>query len=305
MSIETSMSIRVLLATFSFVLAVPAVLAAPAQAGQADWVISADAAKRLIEAKQATILDTRGSDEWASGHAPGSVAVKWQDFSQSKAPNNGKLLGDDAELTQKLQKLGVSKQHPVIVVGKPPKNWGEDGRIVWMLRTLGHTEATLVSGGHRALKKAGLEMTKKPAKPKRGDFIAKRTSKYDIGREQLRKNYQSKKFVLVDTREPREFAGKTPYGEKRGGHVPGATHLHYTELMAPNGELLPKKKLTKKLKSLGISPDKTIVAYCTGGVRSAWLVAVLTDIGYPNVMNYAGSMWDWSAQPAKKYPLEN
>jgi thiosulfate/3-mercaptopyruvate sulfurtransferase len=298
------MSSRILLVTLLLFVAAPNLLAAPAAAAESDWVIGADEAKTLIEAKEVTVLDTRGERSWSSGHAPGALVVKWQDFSQSKAPHKGKLLADDAELTKKLQALGVSKKRQVIVVGKPPKNWGEDGRIVWMLRTLGHTNAALVSGGQGALEKAGLKMTKKKSKPKKGDFVAKRTGKYDVGAEQLREMYKAGGVVLVDTREKREYDGKTPYGEKRGGHVPGAKHLHYTELMGPDGKLLPEAKLWKVLKSRGVTPDKQVVAYCTGGVRSAWLVAVLAELGYQNVANYAGSMWEWSAQSADEYPLD-
>jgi len=34
------------------------------------------------------------------------------------------------------------------------------------------------------------------------------------------------------------------------------------------------------------------------------LVAVLRDLGYTSVRNYAGSMWEWSSLPAAEYPLE-
>ncbi len=287
----------------SIVVAGSTAWASPAYAGESDWVLDAAEAKELIEAKKVTVLDTRGKLAWTAGHVPQSAPVKWQDFSRSKAPHKGELLADDAALTTKLQALGVSKNKPVLVVGKPPKNWGEDGRIVWMLRSLGHPNAALVAGGYRALKKAGVEMTRKRAKMERGDFVVKRTGKYAIDRDELRKNFESKDYVLVDTREEREYEGKTPYGESRGGHVPGAKHLHYTELMDSKGQLLPKAKLQKKLKSLGVTSGKKVVAYCTGGVRSAWLVAVLQDLGYANAMNYAGSMWEWSAGDADKYPL--
>ena len=289
---------------FLLVASASSLWARPPHAAESDWVVSAAEARELIEAKKATVLDTRGKKDWAAGHVAGSMPIKWQHFARSKAPHKGELSRDDAALTKKLQRLGVSESKPVLVVGKPPKNWGEDGRIVWMLRTLGHPKAALVSGGQDALEKAGLAMTKKRAKRQMGDFVVDRTGEYAIDRGELRKKYKAKDVVVVDTREKREYAGKTPYGESRGGHVPGAKHLYYTDLMDSKGGLLPKAKLQKKLKSLGITPDKQVVAYCTGGVRSAWLVAVLADLGYPNVANYAGSMWEWSAGDAKKYPLE-
>ena len=293
----------VIAALFLLSAALSATVPATAHAAS-DWIISAEAAKKKIESGQATVLDTRGRSDWKKGHAPGAQPVRWQDFSRSQAPHKGRLVSNDKLLTKKLQKLGVSKNKPVLVVGKPPQNWGEDGRIVWMLRTLGHPKAALVNGGHRALQRAGLKMVEMPSKPSRGDFVVERTNSYDIERDTLRKRFDSDKYVLVDTREEREYEGATPYGESRGGHVPGAKHLHYTELMGKDGQLLPAQKLRKKLAERGITPDKRVVAYCTGGVRSAWLVAVLADLGFPHVANYAGSMWEWSAGEADKYPLE-
>lgn len=283
---------------------IPLLLAMPASAAQSDWVVDAHEAKKLIEAGKATVLDTRGKWSWLKGHAPNAQPVKWQKFSRSDAPHKGELLADDQALTEKLQKLGVSKSRPVIVVGKPPKNWGEDGRIVWMLRELGHPRAALVSGGNRALKRAGLKMTRKRPDVDKGDFVAKHTGKYLIERDALKAKLGSKDVVIVDTREEREYDGKTPYGESRGGHVPGAKHLYYKDLMRSDGQLRPADELKKTLAKKGITPDKTVVSYCTGGVRSGWLTVVLRQLGYGKAVNYAGSMWEWSAGPATMYPLE-
>jgi thiosulfate/3-mercaptopyruvate sulfurtransferase len=57
------------------------------------------------------------------------------------------------------------------------------------------------------------------------------------------------------------------------------------------------------LKSVGVTRHKAIIAYCTGGVRSAWLVAVLVELGYRDARNYAGSLWQWAAGPKDRYRL--
>jgi thiosulfate/3-mercaptopyruvate sulfurtransferase len=53
--------------------------------------------------------------------------------------------------------LGVSGDVPVVVVACSVKGWGEDGRIVWTLRTLGHPAAVFVDGapGIKAKNDAG------------------------------------------------------------------------------------------------------------------------------------------------------
>ncbi|MEO1133084.1 MAG: rhodanese-like domain-containing protein, partial [Cyanobacteria bacterium J06639_1] len=58
------------------------------------------------------------------------------------------------------------------------------------------------------------------------------------------------------------------------------------------------------LKQLGVDLDTPVGAYCTGGVRSAFAVAVLVHLGFAIAKNYAGSIWEWSALPEEDYPLE-
>lgn len=270
-----------------------------------DWIVDASTARGLIDADAVTVLDTRNKLHWIKGHVPGARRVAWKDFSRTAKTSTSGLLKGDAALTRSLQALGVSASRPVLVVGNPPDNWGEDGRIVWMLRALGHPKVALVDGGQAALANTGLDMSHAPGdgEAKKGDFVAKKTGRITIGRDTLKKRLGGNNFVALDTREQREFDGKTPYGESRGGHVPGAKHLHYTDLLRADGRLLAPKKLKAKLASLGIRPDTEVAAYCTGGVRSGWVTVVLQQLGYTKARNYAGSMWEWSAQSAEKFPL--
>ncbi len=272
------------------------------------WVITAQEARSLLP--QATLLDARGpsplSHPLSANSLEGAIAVTWQQFSEPQDPHRGNLLQDQAELGQRLQEVGIDGDRPVIVFGNPSQGWGEEGRIVWMLRSLGHQQAVFVDGGYKALKVAGLSPGKaESAAPALGNFVPQSQETWQISQEALREAIanQAPNLVLVDTREPREFAGATPYGESRGGHLPGAVNLHFSQLLDEQGYLLPDEEIRDRLSDLGITPEQTIVAYCTGGIRSGWLTAVLVELGY-NAQNYAGSMWEWSAANAQQYPLE-
>jgi thiosulfate/3-mercaptopyruvate sulfurtransferase len=272
------------------------------------WVVSAAKAKQLIE-QGATILDSRNVIAWLIEHVPGAVHVNWQQFSQQQPPHKGKLLENPEVLEQKLRAVGVNNAKPVIVIGNADHkcNFGEEGRIVWMLRTLGHQSAAFVDGGHTALIQAGFPITLDLTQPIPGDFIVKPTPLWSIQRDELQVNLSqtaSQKLIVIDTRSPREFAGATPYGEQRGGHIPGAVHFYFKDLLDAKGYLLPRDQIIAKLNSLGINCDTPIATYCTGGVRSAFFVTVLADLGFTNVKNYAGSMWEWSAATASSYALE-
>lgn len=273
-----------------------------------NWIVSVAEAKALIE-QGATILDARGTKGLTGKQTlEGAIVVTWQQFSQPDMPNKGKLLADDAVLSQKLQEVGVSNDRPVVVIADPVQGWGEDGRIVWMLRTLGHQQAVLVDGGYQGLVDAGVPVAQQTASEAAtpGNFVVNRTAQWEIERDELRAaletKRESKNLVVIDVRERREYNGQTPYGEQRGGHVPGAIHIYYKDLLDQEGHLLSREAILAKLSEQGVTPDAEIVTYCTGGIRSGWFTSVLTDLGF-QAKNYAGSMWEWASAATEQHPL--
>ena len=268
-----------------------------------NWIVNADLAKELLE-QGATLLDARAPVLKWFCPLQKSVAVNWQDYAEPHFPHKGKIIENDTVLTSKLRAIGIRQNQPAIAVADPVKGWGEDGRIIWMLRALGHEKAVFVDGGYRALITAGMSQVKAAKNPPQtGDFVLSRRRNWEIGRDELTAILGNANLTVIDTRTAREYAGKTPYGEKRGGHIPGAVHIYYKQLMDKQGNLLNREEIVRILHQKGVSLSSQIVSYCTGGIRSAWFTSVLTNLGF-HANNYAGSMWEWSASPADSYPLE-
>lgn len=272
-----------------------------ANPSESDWIVAPKDAAPLVS--DALVLDTRGALKFGFGHVEASQRVSWKDFTHELAARRG-MLKSPSVLSKKLRGLGVSNDVPVFVVGEPVDGWGEDGRIVWMLRTLGHKKSYLVDGGYGALKKAGVSISRGMSKTvKKGDFKPDPTPEYGARAADVRAGIHGPAHV-VDTREEREFRGATPYGETRGGHVPEAHHLYYKEFLSADGRVVSRADVNARMESLGISPKDDVIVYCTGGVRSAWLVVVLRHYGYEGARNYAGSMWEWASLDAEKHPLK-
>lgn len=93
-----------------------------------------------------------------------------------------------------------------------------------------------------------------------------------IGFDEVRDGLASGKIVLIDVREAGEFAA---------GHVPGAVNLPLSTL---NPAAVPKPA------------DKTVVLMCRSGNRSGRAMAALAAAGRSDLVNYSGSMIDWTAK---------
>ena len=58
----------------------------------------------------------------------------------------------------------------------------------------------------------------------------------------------------------------------------------------------PVDDLKALYQSKGVTPDKSVIAYCRIGERSSHTWFVLTYLlGYPNVRNYDGSWTEWGS----------
>lgn len=250
------------------------------------------------------VLDARGEGGYRKGHVPGAVPIDWQecaDMSGSpKKPGYGEIL-DPAALSRVLERKGVHPARTVVVCGDPVGGWGEDGYIVWALRMAGISRARLLDGGITYWKAGGLAVTRKADSPRPADFtIEAYDSTWLATTAYVKANLE--KVQIIDTRSEKEFGGKTPYGEARGGHLPGAVHVHYREVYRRDGRLLPPDQLASLFASRGLSKDTTVVAYCTGGVRSGLMVLALRMAGFARSRNYDGSAWGWAADAS--LPLE-
>lgn len=263
------------------------------------WILTPGEARAILS--ESLVLDTRPRSVFYREHITGSRFVSWEEFSVSELPHKGNLLPVEI-IKKKLEAYGIRNNQPVLVVSETKNNWGEDGRIVWMLRSLGHRSAFLVDGGYSALKRLGAPVSNSGEPKASGLFKIQLDSNVSATASEIRSNLKNKRYVFLDTREDREFQGETPYGESRGGHIPGAKHLYYKNLLNEDGVLLSSEKISEKIKELGIARDSVVISYCTGGIRSAWMTTVLRNEGY-NAKNYAGSMWEWSSGSEKDFPL--
>jgi thiosulfate/3-mercaptopyruvate sulfurtransferase len=104
-------------------------------------------------------------------------------------------------------------------------------------------------------------------------------------------------YVIIDTRGMIEIIGERKMDNvARGGHVPGAKFIEWKQIS--DAENKKSFRSADKLKAVfdryGVTPDKTVYAYCMVGTgRGSEIITALELIGYKNVKVFSGSWDSW------------
>lgn len=264
--------------------------------GDLDLLVTVDWLNENLE--DVIVLDVRDEKDFKSSHIPGAINVTWQQFSDmdGKSPGDkgwGTLLGAD-EISEQIGNLGIDGSKTVVVYADTPNGWGEEGRVAWTLMSAGLEDIKVLNGSWNAWKESGYD-TSKEVKDVEPVEVAVEGMVEDlsISTEELSENLDSIK--VIDSREEAEYNGATKFGEARGGHIPGAILLTWTELLDEEGKVKSQEQIDEIMESKGINREDRIVAYCTGGIRSAHMALVLRTAGYDNAANYDASFYEWSA----------
>lgn len=235
----------------------------------------------LLVSAGAIVLDTRSMVRFlAEGHIAQAARVSWR-IGTSGALTDG-ALADPTAAASAFAALGVQSRLPVLVVGDWDAGWGEEGRVYWDLEYLGHADVHVLRGGMQAW--TG-DRTRSPVRSFSGtvspsDFLAAPRASARVTTTQLASAVEGASPPLVlDVRERAEFSGATPYGERRGGHIPGAVSAPWRELLAGG---------------VPATQGRAVVVTCTGGVRSGMAYLALRNANIVTVANYDDGMWGWT-----------
>ncbi len=236
-----------------------------------------------------TMIDLRPAEGFAAGHLPGSVHLDLFGVSlidTSPGPLDAFLW----IIAHLLVSRGVSGDRPVIVYDE--RSGIRAARALWFLELFEHPHAQLLDGGYAAWEREGLPTTTDSIAPAKGDWNVGRIIERLATWQDVRDRLGQADVVMLDTRSDGEYYG-TNVRARRGGAVPGATHIEWTRNLSPDGSYKPAEALSDMYAANGVTPDREVVAYCQGGYRAAHSYLALRLLGYPRVRNYLGSWKEW------------
>jgi thiosulfate/3-mercaptopyruvate sulfurtransferase len=260
-------------------------------------LIDTDILQKSVGKPGLVVIDVRGKAAYEfGGHIPGAVHTTWHDYSDPNAVAKGLLDPDMSRMEQKMRILGINNDSEVVIYSNPFDNWGDEGRMFWMLEYFGHKNLRILDGGWVKWVNERRPFEHGRVTPKPGDFTIKVASHTIIAKEELRALVKQAhpNTMILDARSLEEYLGKEVSGIPRPGHIPSAIHLAWNGFLNNNATVKDLATIKAGLEEKGLEPGNEIVCYCTGGVRSSWLYFVLKLAGYEKVRNYPGSWWEWS-----------
>jgi thiosulfate/3-mercaptopyruvate sulfurtransferase len=231
------------------------------------------------------------------GHIPGAVLLDWR--KQLNDPLTRDLL-NKAQLEQLLGHAGVTGQTTLVLYGDF-NNWFA-AFAYWILNYYGVSKVVLMNGGRKKWLAEDRDVTKEVPNYTGTTFrVTEPNEQIRTYLENVRKSLNKSDKVLVDVRSPAEFTGEITAPPEypnehaqRGGHIPGAVNIPWSQAVREDGTFKSAEDLAKLYESKGVTADKEVTTYCRIGERSSFTWFVLKYLlGYPNVKNYDGSWTEW------------
>ncbi len=180
------------------------------------------------------------------------------------------------------------------------KGLASAARAWWQMGLFGHDKVAVLDGGLPKWKSEG-RPTEAGSPPKaspqkyRADFRASRLR----GIGDILAGIESKGPELVlDARAAGRFVGTAPEPRAgiRGGHMPGAANLPYTELLNPDATFKSPAELRARFAAAGVDGSRPVVTSCGTGVTACILTLGMVLAGLPQGAVYDGSWTEWGGR---------
>jgi thiosulfate/3-mercaptopyruvate sulfurtransferase len=204
-------------------------------------------------------------------------------------------------ITTLLGSLGATQETPVVVYAEDDNPYA--ARLVWTLHYHGHKKAYVLDGGYQkwAQEKRPTSVLASDTPTPAAYVLAGDTQSLGAraATDYIQTRLGNPGAIIWDTRRSAEHSGSEIRAD-RGGHIPGAIHLDWTDLQKEvDGVKVLKEpaELVSLLQQHGLTADKEILAHCQTGIRSAYATLVLLGLGYDQVKNYDGSWIEWANNP--------
>ncbi|HDR7792641.1 TPA: sulfurtransferase [Bacillus luti] len=274
-------------------------------------IVTVEWLREHMEDENVRIIDCRfdlanpnwGKEKYEEEHIPHALYFNLNvDLSNPVTEHGGRHpLPNIEEFTDKLSKAGIDEQTTVIAYDSQAGAMAS--RLWWLLSYVGHEKVYILDGGLPAWKESGLRTTDEIPVISKKVFKASVQDNMVVTMEMVRENiHAGADITLIDSREPKRYAGAEELVDSKAGHIPTAVNYFWKDGILESGQFKNEAGQRERFKNL--SKDKETVVYCGSGVTACPNIVALKLAGFQNVKLYTGSWSDWISYPENQIEKE-
>lgn len=232
--------------------------------------------------------------DYPQGHIPGAVFfdVNAVADTTSDLPH---MLPPAHVFSSMMRRMGIGDGQTIVVYDGV--GLYSAARVWWMFRAMGVEQVFVLDGGLPKWQAEGRPVEDgEPAPRGERHFTARLNNGLLADLEKVAQALKSGQQVL-DARSRGRFAGTEPEPRAglRGGHMPGALNLPFTDLLE-DGRLKPAEALAAAFDAAGIDRSRPVITSCGSGVTAAILSLALALTGHDRSAVYDGSWTEWGGR---------
>lgn len=233
----------------------------------------------LVLESAGVVIDARPAFKFSLGSVPGALNLDWESFSQQGKNNQGYLDQDLFFIARRLASYGISPNTSVLVLGEATSGSGQEGRLVWMLKYLGVKNVKWDHIDNYRRDSVGVTSPPHESVPVWKPVVDESLSCDLADLVAASKMVSLSPPIVIDVRSAKEYLADS-------SQLPAVINIPWTDMIDAKGR--PKRDLKEKMIQMGFKQDTKYFVISNNGLRSAYALMVLRDIGYEKATHFPG-----------------
>ncbi|MBI2855322.1 MAG: sulfurtransferase [Chloroflexi bacterium] len=204
------------------------------------------------------VVDTGPNSRYADSHVPGAINIP---HNYIKDANDSTHVMPPGQFADIMGRLGISDDTHVIAYDDNDSLHA--ARLWWVLDYYGHSHCSVLDGGWvKWLAEGRPVSTEVPAFSASAPFTPVPNPDVFCSIDHLKGCVGNEGTIVWDVRSWEEHTGENPRSNKRAGHVPGAVHMEWRDVIDPETHTFrPIEEIRPMLLGAGITPDKEVITH--------------------------------------------
>jgi thiosulfate/3-mercaptopyruvate sulfurtransferase len=264
-------------------------------------LVEAEDLAKLLDNPRVVVLDARSESAFEEKRISGARWVNHADWAKSFQDGEGQH-GDAWQA--KVRALGIHNDSRVVVYDDAAMK--DSARIWWILRFFGADRVQVLNGGWRGWQESSYPVAEGPTEATfaAGNFEVNPNADKLTRQDDLLSSLSASTFQVVDSRSFDEHCGVNLLSNERGGAIPGAKHLEWSDLVdSETHRFRSASELKQIFTQAGIDLARPTATHCQSGGRASVMVLGLELMGAEDVRNYYRGWSEWGSSDSTPIQL--